>query len=128
MLPKSIYISSAQPAAGSLVVAIGFMEMIKGHYERVAFFRPIIPDGEERDEDIDFMLKHFELDMPYESCCGFKVSEYTKALAELSGEDKNELGGLFAEKKILITRNYLTKTGREAKDFNYNNEIYIERL
>ncbi|RLA62002.1 MAG: phosphate acetyltransferase [Epsilonproteobacteria bacterium] len=82
MYPKSIYISSTQSAAGSLIVSIGFMEMLKGHYERVAFFRPIIPDGKEKENDIDFMLKHFELDMSYDACCGFKLREYTKAHAE----------------------------------------------
>ncbi len=82
MHPESIYIASTEPRAGSLIVAIGFMEMLKGHFNRVAFFRPIIPDGEERESDIDFMLKHFELDIPYESCCGFTVSEYTKAYAD----------------------------------------------
>lgn len=86
MYPQSIYISSAQLGAGSLVVAIGFMEMIKGHYRRVGFFRPILPDEEEKENDIDFMLKHFELDISYEECCGFKVSDYTKAYAE----DKEE--------------------------------------
>jgi len=79
---KSIYIASTEPRAGSLIIAIGFMEMLKGRYKHVAFFRPIIPDGEERERDIDFMLKHFELDIPYESCCGFTVSDYTKAYAE----------------------------------------------
>ncbi len=82
MHPESIYIASTEPRAGSLIVAIGFMEMLKGRYKHVAFFRPIIPDGEERESDIDFMLKHFELDIPYESCCGFTVSEYTKAYAD----------------------------------------------
>ena len=82
MHPQSIYIASTEPRAGSLIIAIGFMEMLKGHFNRVAFFRPIIPDGEERDKDIDFMLKHFDLDIPYESCCGFTVSDYTKAYAD----------------------------------------------
>jgi len=87
MHPESIYIASTEPRAGSLIVAIGFMEMLKGHFNRVAFFRPIIPDGEERESDIDFMLKHFELDIPYESCCGFTVSDYTKAYADDKEED-----------------------------------------
>ena len=82
MHPESIYIASTEPRAGSLIIAIGFMEMLKGRYKHVAFFRPIISDGEERDKDIDFMLQHFELDIPYESCCGFTVSDYTKAYAE----------------------------------------------
>ena len=68
MSPESIYIASAQPRAGSLIIAIGLMEMLKGRYEHVAFFRPIIPDGEERENDIAFMRKHFELDISYEAC------------------------------------------------------------
>ena len=87
MSPESIYIASAQPRAGSLIIAIGLMEMLKGHYEHVAFFRPIIPDGEERENDIEFMRKHFELDISYEACCGFKVSEYTQAYADGTEEE-----------------------------------------
>ncbi|HEC45375.1 MAG TPA: phosphate acetyltransferase, partial [Epsilonproteobacteria bacterium] len=90
MHPQSIYIASAQPRAGSLIIAIGFMEMLKGHFNRVAFFRPIIPDGTDREKDIDFMLKHFELDIAYEDCCGFTVSEYTKAYADGKEEELHE--------------------------------------
>jgi len=128
MLPKSIYISSAQPAAGSLVVAIGFMEMIKGHYERVAFFRPIISDGEERDNDIDFMLKHFELDMLYEVCCGFKVSEYTKAHAEDKEEELYEallhkVNQLHKEYDFLIIEGYPRSVFSSIFDFDINLKI-----
>lgn len=87
MHPQSIYIASTEPRAGSLVIAIGFMEILRGHFNRVAFFRPIIPDDTDREQDIDFMLKHFELDIPYEDCCGFRVSEYTAAYAEGNEEE-----------------------------------------
>jgi len=87
MHPQSIYIASTEPRAGSLVIAIGFMEILRGHFNRVAFFRPIIPDDTDREQDIDFMLKHFELDIPYEDCCGFRVSEYTEAYAEGNEEE-----------------------------------------
>jgi len=90
MSPESIYIASAQPRAGSLIIAIGLMEMLKGRYEHVAFFRPIIPDGDEKENDIEFMLKHFELDISYEACCGFKVSEYTEAYADGTEEELYE--------------------------------------
>jgi phosphate acetyltransferase len=83
---KSIYIASAEPQAGSLIISIGFMEMLKGRYERVAFFRPVIAEQEREDEDIRFMLEHFGLDMTYDECCGFTVSEYIDAY----GEDKEE--------------------------------------
>jgi len=86
----SIYIASAEPRAGSLIITIGFMEMLKGHFERVAFFRPIIHDGDKTDNGIDFMLKHFELDMRYEECCGFTISEYTEAYGNHREEQLHE--------------------------------------
>jgi len=87
MSPESIYIASTQPRAGSLIIAIGLMEMLKGRYEHVAFFRPIIPNGEEKENDIEFMLKHFELDISYEDCCGFTINEYTEAYADGTEEE-----------------------------------------
>jgi len=87
MHPKSIYIASTEPRGGSLTIAIGLMEMLQGRYKRVAFFRPIIPDDPQEESDIDFMLRHFNLDMKYEDCYGFKVSEYTQAYGD-DTEDK----------------------------------------
>lgn len=86
MAHKSIYIESVEPYAGSLIIALGIMEMLKGRYERVAFFRPIIPDDVSVENDIDFMRRHFELDITYDECCGFTVNEYIEAY----GTDKED--------------------------------------
>ncbi len=87
MISKSIYIASNQPEGGSLTIAIGFMDMLLGSYKRVAFFRPIIPDNSEDENDIEFMREYFKLDMSYEECYGFRVSEYVEAYAQ-DREDK----------------------------------------
>ena len=58
----------------------------------------------------------------------FSIAEYRKVLLLLSGEDKNNLGGLFSTNKIKIIRNHKTETGREPKDLNWNKEIYIKRV
>ncbi|MEA3490550.1 MAG: phosphate acetyltransferase [Campylobacterota bacterium] len=91
MHPKSIYIASADPQAGSLIIAIGIMEMLKSAFNRVAFFRPIIPGERGRESDIDFMLNHFDLDMTYDECCGFEVNEYLSAYADDSDEKLCEI-------------------------------------
>ena len=93
MHPKSIYIAPIEARAGSLIVSIGFMEILKGNFSKVAFFRPIIPDNHDntdRESDIDLMLTHFELDMPYEASYGFSVSQYSKAYAEGQEETLHE--------------------------------------
>ena len=47
MQHASIYIASTEPQSGTMIIAIGFMEMLKGRYTNIAFFRPIIPDRKE---------------------------------------------------------------------------------
>ena len=79
---KSLYISSIEPAAGSLIVTMGMMEILKRRLGRVAFFRPIIEDNEERDHDIEFVLEKYDLDMRYSQSYGFTVHEVETFIAE----------------------------------------------
>ncbi len=128
MLHESIYIASTEPRAGNLIIAIGLMEMLRGRYKHVAFFRPIIPDGEERESDIDFMLKHFELDIPYESCCGFTVSEYTKAYADDKEEKLHEalidkINQLHKAYDFILIEGYPRNLFASLFDFDINLEI-----
>jgi|LGVF01.1.fsa_nt_gb phosphate acetyltransferase len=128
MQPKSIYIASVEPRAGSLIIALGLMEMLKGRYKNVAFFRPIIPNVEEGGSDINFMLKHFELDMHYEECCGFTVNQYLEAYAE-DREDKlcEELMGkvnrLYDTHDFVLIEGYPRSVFASAFDFDINLKI-----
>lgn len=128
MQPKSIYIASAQPRAGSLIIALGLMEMLKGYYKHVAFFRPIIPNIEEGGSDIDFMLRHFELDMQYEECCGFTVNEYIEAYAE-DREEKllealiGKINRLHDEYDFVLIEGYPRSVFASAFDFDINLKI-----
>jgi len=125
---KSIYIASSEPRTGSLIISIGFMEILKGRYQRVAFFRPIIPDGGVVDNDIDFMLKHFNLDMSYEACCGFTISEYTEAYGS-NREDKlhesliRKVNKLNKEYDFILMEGYPRNTFASVFDFDINMEI-----
>ena len=82
MKTKSLYISSLEPSAGSLIVAMGIMELLKGRLGKVAFFRPVIGDGKEIDKDIDFMLEHYALGMDYKETYGYTVSEVESLIAD----------------------------------------------
>ena len=82
MKTKSLYISSLEPSAGSLIVAMGIMELLKGRLGKVAFFRPVICDGKEIDKDIDFMLERYALGMNYQEMYGYTVSEVEGLIAE----------------------------------------------
>ena len=90
MQHASIYIASTEVQSGALIVAIGFMEMLKGRYTNVALFRPIVPDRQEEETHIGFMREHFGLKIPYDACYGFTESEVIQAFAH------NEEERLFA--------------------------------
>jgi len=91
---SSIYISSTQPRSGTLVVSIGLMEILKGHFKNVAYFRPIIDDNIVC-ENVEFMIEHFKLDMNYNEAIGYPKSKYIEAF---SNEQKEiVLDGIIAK-------------------------------
>lgn len=81
MKTNSLYISSVKPHAGSLVISMGMMEMLRARFEKVAFFRPFIERKESRDSDIDFMIRHYDLDMKYEQTYAYYVDEIEELLS-----------------------------------------------
>ncbi len=100
---KSLYISSIEPAAGSLIVTMGMMEILKRRLGRVAFFRPIIEDSEEKDHDIEFVLEKYDLDMRYSQSYGFTVHEAEALIAE---DKLNELIEAFISKFKKLEKKY----------------------
>ncbi len=103
MKSDSLYISSLEQAAGSLIITMGIMELLKGKINRVAFFRPVINDTQSEDHDIAFVLEKYALDMDYEDTYGFSVHEVENMLAE------NKLSSLIEsllEKYKKLERNY----------------------
>jgi phosphate acetyltransferase len=82
MKAKSLYIASLEPLAGSLFVTVGMMEFLHHRVGSVAFFRPVIESDAGRDGDIDFVLEHFDLDMPYEQTYGYSVAEVETMVSE----------------------------------------------
>lgn len=79
---KSLYISAQEMYAGALFVSMGMMEILKRNLHRVAFFRPIIPSKDLIDNDINFILKRYKLDMKYEECYGFDVDYVESMIAQ----------------------------------------------
>ena len=87
MNTKSIYISSLQSYAGSLVISIGIVEQIMLKYSKVAFFRPIIQRSQEKDNNINLMIKHFNLDIKYEKAFALYLDEVEELIAKNNFHD-----------------------------------------
>ncbi len=69
-MSKAVYIATGEPESGKSIITLGLMRMILGRTKNVAYFRPIIDDSPEgkRDNHIDTVLTHFNLEMDYKDC------------------------------------------------------------
>jgi phosphate acetyltransferase len=81
MNAKSLYIASHERASGSLVVAMGLMEYLKGANLKVAFFRPFV-QSTTFDHDINYFLQRYKLDMHIDQCHGYSVHEAENLIAQ----------------------------------------------
>jgi len=79
---NSLFISSVKPQAGSLIVCMGMMQMLKTRFEKVAFFRPFIETKDKVDSDIDFMIKYFNLNIKYEDSYAYSVDEAEELVSD----------------------------------------------
>lgn len=77
---KAIFIATSEPHSGKSIVAIGLMSLLLGKTARVGYFRPIINDVEEgkKDNHVETILSHFNLDMTYDEAYAFTRSKIIK--------------------------------------------------
>ncbi len=77
---KAIFIATSEPNSGKSIVAIGLMSLLLGKTAKVGYFRPIINDVEEgkKDNHVETILSHFNLDMDYEEAYAFTRSKIIK--------------------------------------------------
>ncbi len=87
---KSLYVASLQKNAGSLIVSMGLMELLKKNFQKVAVFRPVVEYGEARDNDLSFLIDYFSLDMRYEDGLGFHTKELESLIAQNRTHDMLE--------------------------------------
>ena len=58
---KSIYIFGAEPQAGKSVVLLGIMELLSRHVQKLGFFRPLVHEGETKDDAIRLISNRYRL-------------------------------------------------------------------
>ncbi len=82
MALEALYIIPKKTGSGSLLVALGLMEILKRHYRRVACFKPVaqMDDCDKKDTDIETMISAFRMEQSYEEAVGCSVGEAEKYL------------------------------------------------
>ena len=76
-MSKAVYIATMESGSGKSVVTLGLMRMLLGKIAKVGYFKPIISDFkiQKKDNHIDTVLKHFQLDINFEEAYAFTKSE-----------------------------------------------------
>lgn len=74
---KGIYIATMEEDSGKSLISLGFMQTLLGKTAKVGYFRPIIDNFEEgkKDNHIETILSHFEVEQSYESSYGVTRKE-----------------------------------------------------
>ncbi|WP_457608575.1 phosphate acetyltransferase [Nitratifractor sp.] len=78
---ESLYITSREAGAGSMVLALGLMEILRRHYSHIALYRPLAFTSK-GDSDIQTLLQHFDMGQTLESTQGIEMEEAERILAE----------------------------------------------
>ena len=98
---KSIYIYSQDTQSDNLSISIGMMQFLKKNFQKVAFFKPIVQTIE--DNDIDFMLNHFNLKQSIDTTYGFTTNQL---LLLLASDKTHKLYEILVEKYQELLDNY----------------------
>jgi phosphate acetyltransferase len=78
---EALYVTSREPGAGSMVLALGLLEILRRHYSRIALYRPLA-FGHKPDSDVETLLETFGLEQPPEETRGIGIAEAERLLAE----------------------------------------------
>ena len=81
---RSLYLTTPEPHSGKSLISLGIMEMVSRTTQRIGIFCPIIDPKfpEKRDKKIDLLLRHFNLNIPYEDTYAFTLEEANRLLAK----------------------------------------------
>ena len=103
-MSRAIYIATGEAESGKSILALGMMRILLGRTRKVGYFRPIIevPDPSKKDNHIDTILTHFNLEMEYEECYALTGAEVIQK--KTAGEDGDILDAIIKKYKALEDR------------------------
>jgi len=79
-MSKAIYIATSDQNSGKSIITLGLMSILIGKTAKVGYFRPIIEDfvDGEQDNHIETVLSHFNLDIQFEEAYAITKSKLIK--------------------------------------------------
>ena len=129
---KGIFIATLESNSGKSMISLGLMNTLVGKTAKVGYFRPVIESSDEnkRDNHIDTILKHFQIDMPYEETYGLTRAEIIRN--RNLGRIGNSLEIIIAKYKYLENKfDFILVEGSdfsgEGKVFEFNWNVNIAK-
>jgi phosphate acetyltransferase len=129
-MARNLYVTATEELSGKSAVVLGVMQMILRELNKVAIFRPIINDPRtgDRDHDIDLVLSHFRLDVPYEETYAYTLTEARELInsgqqAFLHENILNKYKQLEAKYDFVLCEGTDFKGKDGAFEFNINADI-----
>ncbi len=74
-MADGLYVTATHAHAGKAVVALGLMELLSRQVERIAVFRPVIPDAAAPDPLIELLRERYALDQTYDDAFAFTYAQ-----------------------------------------------------
>ena len=65
-MAQSLYIAGVEPRSGKSMVALGIMELLSRHVSKLGYFRPVVPSHKKRDNNLQLILKRYDIRIPYD--------------------------------------------------------------
>lgn len=94
-MSDNLFITATEAKSGKSAISLGVMEMLLRKMTKVGFFRPIInvdPTSKKMDDDINLIVSHFKLEIPYEYMYGYTAEEASNLIS--LGKEEELLEGI----------------------------------
>ncbi|MEJ2737858.1 MAG: phosphate acetyltransferase [Anaerolineae bacterium] len=125
-----LYIATIDRYSGKSLVSLGVTELLLRKTTRVGIFRPVIgaQPGEERDKNIDLLLRHFDIHQDYETTYGLPMHEAEELISQ--GRYDELLDRIIARYKALgeccqfiLCIGSDLESATAALEFNFNADV-----
>jgi len=80
-MTNAIYLTTTEPYSGKSIIALGLVNLLAGRTAKIAYFKPVISREEgEKDNHLEMIASHFNLDLPYTDMFVFNRNEVVRQI------------------------------------------------
>ena len=87
MMSDILYLTSMEPRSGKSAIALGLLDLLAADVEKLAVFRPIVPDHDRPDPIVELARERYQLEIPEADAVAFTYSSAAEVI-EAGGPQK----------------------------------------